>query len=59
MIDYTMTKVVSSRISDRPSCILQRVMGLVSSEDHMSKGDTRRMTLGMIQLGKAGVREDV
>ena len=26
-IDYTMSKVVLSRISARPSCILQRVMG--------------------------------
>ena len=31
--DYTIAKVVSSHISARPSCILQRVMGLVSPED--------------------------
>ena len=28
-IDYTMAKVVSSCISARPCCILQRVIGLV------------------------------
>ena len=28
-----MAKVVSSHLSARPSCILQRVMGLVSPED--------------------------
>ena len=32
-IDYTMAKVVSARIAVRPSCILQRVVGLVSPED--------------------------
>ena len=31
IIDYIMTKAVSSRISARPGCILRRVMGLVSS----------------------------
>ena len=33
-------------------------MGLVSPEDRRSKGDTRPMTQGIIQLGRADVRED-
>ena len=32
-----MAKVVSSHISARPSCILQRVMGLVSPKDRRSR----------------------
>ena len=32
-----MAKVVSSHMSARPSCILQRVMGLVSPEDRRSR----------------------
>ena len=58
IIDYTMAKVVSSHISARPSCILQRVMGLVTPEDRRSSGDTRPMTRGRIQLGRADVRDD-
>ena len=53
-----MAKDVSSRISTRPSCILQRVMGLVWPEDCRSKGDVRPMTQGRIQLGRADVREE-
>ena len=58
IIDYTMAKVVSSHISARPSCILQRVMSFVSPEDRRSKSDAGPMTGGIIQLRRAGVREE-
>ena len=48
--DYIMAKVVSSQISARPSCHLQRVM--------RSSCDTRPMTRGRIRLGRADVRDD-
>ena len=41
--ENTMAKVVFSLTSALPNyCIIQRVMGLVSPEDSMSKGDTTR-----------------
>ena len=49
-----MAKVVSSRLSGRPSCILHRV----SPEDCRAEGDTQPINRGKIQLGRAYVRED-
>ena len=54
-----MNKVVPSRISARPSCIIQRVMSLASPEDRMSKGDTRDKTHDPRENTiRADVRED-
>ena len=60
IIDYTMAKVVSSCISARPCCILQRVHGVyISPEDRRSRAIcTRLITGGGIQLGRADVKKD-
>ena len=39
-------------------CILKRVMGIVSPEDRRSKGDTRTIARGRIQLGRVDVWEE-
>ena len=49
LIDYSVVKVVSTRKSALPSCILQRVMGHVAYRGRRPKVDTGPMTRGRIQ----------